>query len=771
MTAMPATSDKTASDSTNTPPSDRVCARLSEILRDGADVHRTVAAQALGTIGRLDAVPALLDALLDEDSDVRVDAATALGRIGDPSTAAKLMDNLIGDPCAEVKIAALDALIAMRHEAVVPWLVRLLKGRDEEMAWDEDEIYQDGWDDWIDIQVKAIEGLAAFGVADAVPDVVAAIEDEFGQDLSEKGFRALARMGEPGLAALIGYLDGKDIRLRRRAVAMLAMSDAPSAQEAVGRALKAKSTELRAATLRAVASRNPKDPRLAELFVARQTEIRAETIRLCGRLYPARVAILLQDSNWDVQKAALGLMAEAPKLFNGDELAELLRRRLQSESVAVGAAALKAVGAVLGEDALPDVLGVLTDRDIPLARRLAAVAALGTIGGEHAIAGFNAVLGGDERQIRLDSMAQLATLARDAEWPNPAGYALLAALHGELVPEPEESEEEPEESEEEPEESEKEEEAAESEAAGGDEETAPAEDAPAEDAPAADIIPTSTLQAILEGHEDEVERIASAEPELTETDEAFLDISRRRAMRKSKVSPNPKVAPHQDVRRFSARVLGEVVHADVAVALAEAVSDKDEEVRLAAADSLVQLAAKLEALPEPAADAIAAAAGSETRDMRLAAVRALVAAAQDGAEQLFRDRLADEDDFVRAEAIHGLTYSASDTARIAEFLTDGTPGVREAAAAAVAASGDADALGLLVDFAFFREGFHKERAARLLRGMDAATASDRFLDVLQDEDRMRVWLIAMVALAELNRPSTDTAPPDGGPENRRIEIS
>ncbi|MCK5622193.1 MAG: HEAT repeat domain-containing protein, partial [Alphaproteobacteria bacterium] len=174
MTALPATSDNTAPRSTGATPPDRVCARLSEILREGADVHRTLAAQALGAIGRRDAVPALLDALLDEDADVRVDAAAALGSVGDPSTAPKLMDNLIGDPCAEVKMAAMDALIAMRHEAIVPWLIRLLKGRDEEMAWDEDEIYQDGWDDWVDMQVKAIEGLAAFGISDAVPDVIEA---------------------------------------------------------------------------------------------------------------------------------------------------------------------------------------------------------------------------------------------------------------------------------------------------------------------------------------------------------------------------------------------------------------------------------------------------------------------------------------------------------------------------------------------------------------------------------------------------------------------
>jgi HEAT repeat protein len=657
----------------------------------------------------------------------------------------------------------MDALNAMRHEAIVPWLIRLLKGRDEEMAWDEDEIYQDGWDDWVDMQVKAIEGLAAFGVTDAVPDVTEAIEDEFGQDLSEKGFRALALMGEPGIAALIRYLDGKNIRMRRRAAAVLATSDAPAAREAVGRALKAKSSELRAATLRAVAGRNPKDPRLAELFIDSQAEIRAETVLLIGRLYPARAAVLLRDSNWDVQRAVLDLIAAAPSLFDGGELAELIRTRLQSESVNVGAAALKAIGALLGEDALADVLGILTNRDIPLARRLAAVAALARIGGEHAVAGFTAVLGEGERQVRLDAMGQLASLADEGEWPNPAGYALLAALRGELVPPPEEVEAEAEEVEAEAEEVEAEAEEVEVEA---EEVVAEAtveepEETEEEPGPAYDVFPTSTLAAIIAGDEPPSsagETGEAAEPVITDEDEEFLELSRQRAMRKQKVSPNPKVAAHQDVRRFAARVLGNVAKDDVALALAEALVDHDEDVRLAAADSLTRLAVRLGGLPGDASDTVVTATGSDDRDMRLAALRALGAAPEEGDADLFRRHLADADPFVRAEAVRGLARSGGDISEIEKFLTESEPGVREAAAEAVAAAGGADAVTRLVDFAFFRDGFHKERAARLLRGIDAATATDRFLDVLDDDERMRVWAVAIMALADLNRPQTEMVP-------------
>ena len=128
---MPAASDNVTPVSTGKMPPDRVCARLSEILREGADVHRTLAAQALGAIGRRDAVPALLDALLDEDPDVRVDAATALGLVADPSTAPKLMENLIGDPCAEVKLAAMDALVALGRPRSIQLAVLVDRGHRE----------------------------------------------------------------------------------------------------------------------------------------------------------------------------------------------------------------------------------------------------------------------------------------------------------------------------------------------------------------------------------------------------------------------------------------------------------------------------------------------------------------------------------------------------------------------------------------------------------------------------------------------------------------
>lgn len=47
--------------------SEDVCRMMAEILGDGFDIHRCLAAQALGRIGAPLAVEPLIEALLDED--------------------------------------------------------------------------------------------------------------------------------------------------------------------------------------------------------------------------------------------------------------------------------------------------------------------------------------------------------------------------------------------------------------------------------------------------------------------------------------------------------------------------------------------------------------------------------------------------------------------------------------------------------------------------------------------------------------------------------
>ena len=85
---------------------DAVLFKLTELLQSGVDVHRCAAASALGCLGDPRSVEILIEALLDEDPDVRTDAAAALAERPDSRAVDQLMENLVGDPCAEVKISS-----------------------------------------------------------------------------------------------------------------------------------------------------------------------------------------------------------------------------------------------------------------------------------------------------------------------------------------------------------------------------------------------------------------------------------------------------------------------------------------------------------------------------------------------------------------------------------------------------------------------------------------------------------------------------------------
>ncbi len=722
---------------TTTHGEDRLVGVLCRILRDGVDVHRCLAARALGRIGDRGAVDGLLEALLDEDEDVRGDAAGALARLADPRAAGPLMENLLGDPSVEVKLKAIEALTGFGHADLVPWLRRMVKGRDADIAWDDNELYQSGWDDSVDVQTKAIEALAAMAVEAAVPDIVSAIDDEFGQDLTEAGFKALARLGEPGAEALAGYLSDGDERRRRRAAAALAGAGSSAVREVAARALGDPSPAVRLAVAEALAARDPSDPHLAILFRDPRPDVRRRVVRLCGSRHPDGLATLLDDEVGAVRLAVLEVVAEAPDLVPTEAVLARARADLGSSAPELAGAAARALAA-LDPSAMSDhLVALLGDAERPVAARLGALQGLAAVADGPAARALIAVLGDDARQLRLEALAALAAMARASEdWPNACGEALLAALEGELVPAPEAPEAEQE---------------IETPAGQTQQLDHRAVDAGAVDADADDAFPTSTLAAILgrEGARGVASGGAAESVGLSDEDMDFLALVRRQP-RKRRLPVTPPLAPHQDVRRFAARVLGDIARDEVARALAAALGDGDGEVRLAAADSLARVAERIEVLPAEAVEALVEAQGGAERDLRLFAVRALGAARARGAAGALAARLGDDDSFVRGEAIRALSKLGAPRREIAGLLGDPDSGVCLAAARALAEGGGEAAVERLVEFAFAFEGRHRREAARLLRGVDPEAASARFLEVLEDPGRTRSWQVAIEALEELN---------------------
>ncbi|MBT5812071.1 MAG: hypothetical protein HOI19_16985, partial [Rhodospirillaceae bacterium] len=406
--------------------SEDVCRMMTEILGDGVDIHRCLAAQALGRIGAPLAVGPLIEALLDEDSDVRTDAAEALSNLADPRSAKQLLENLLGDPCTEVKLAAIKTLAALQDTAVTPWLRRIVKGRDEEIAWDEDEFYDSGWDDWVDVQVKAVGALATLNAGEAVPDIVAAMSDENAQDMTEAAFKALARMDKPGIDALAAFLDEESTRLRRRAAAALAASNDAHALEPLSRAIADSSGSVRLAAMRALAVRAPTDARLAVMLDDPDEAVRCEAVRLCGGLNPDRLPAMLADEVASVQIAVLAALTEIP---DDEVLLDTLRDKMNEEPTALAAAAAKALGAMAPEHALGEIVEILGDAKRPVDVRLGALQGLAASGRAVAVPPLINLMNDDARSLRLEAMSALTRIARkDPVWPNAAGTALILAL-------------------------------------------------------------------------------------------------------------------------------------------------------------------------------------------------------------------------------------------------------------------------------------------------------------------------------------------------------
>ncbi|MHA1108728.1 MAG: HEAT repeat domain-containing protein, partial [Alphaproteobacteria bacterium] len=687
-----------------------------------------LAAQALGHLHQQhpDIVGALIDALLDEDEDVRSDAASALAGLADPRSAPQLFDNLIGDPNAEVKGAALDVLIRMNHPEIAGWLRRLLKGRDPEIVWDEDAFYTDEWDDWTDIQLRALKGLGELGLEDSVPDIAAAIDDEMGQDLIVPAFATLATLGQPGIAALAGYLESGGPKQRRRAASALGSTETGAASPAMDRALDDPSEEVRLAAARVLARRDPADPRLRRLFQDGIAELRAEAVRICGQAHADQVQSLLDDRSPAVRTAVYSLLCEAPHVLPAESVLQTLLSGLQETDGALAILAANALAAVAPTEAIDELSRLVADESRAGDVRAGAAKALAGIKGAGIENTLVAVIGEPDRSLRLAALSGLLGIARARDdWPNVAGDALIAALRGELVAEPEpEPEADP-----------------------------LPEPAPQVEPQVEVREPTSTLEAILGG--DAIPPGPDEDPgapvELTEQDFERLALAER-IPRKQRVSANPKLAPYSDVRRIAARLLGDLPHQDIACALAEALESDDAEMRLPAADSLARIAVDSSALPEDAMLILTATLDGKDREIQLCAIRALGAAGGPEAIDLVRTLLTHEDSFIRTGAVRALSGRDCLGPEVATLLSDPDRSVRLAAAEATAAAGGEDALDCLFEFAFAANGEHSSEAGRLLRAIDAPGASGRFLDVLADTGRLKELPVAIEALVQLNRP-------------------
>ncbi len=714
----------------------RATNKLSDILKDGIDVHRCAAARALGVLQGPQATRVLVEALLDEDPDVRTDAAIALADIRDPATAEKLMENFTGDPEGDVKKAALSALVAMKYTPIIPLLRALTVSRaEDQVAWDEDAFFTDGWDCWDDIQLSAIRGLGAFENEGAVTDILTAMADELGQDVSEPAFEAMTRMGHTGADALQMFYEEGDARLSRRVTRAVGRSDSRNLDELRAAMLTDPSPVIRILALENLAS---DDERLTKMFADTDATVRAAAVHHHGATHLHYLRDMIKDAAPEVRIEVFKIIAANPETFLDKTEVDAVKSTLKGDPLAAKHAAL-ALFALKGPKIAKGFTHVLGKQNIPREFRIGVLETLEKAG-EIAVPALLDLAADPDRQLRLASLTTLANIAaNDPVWPNDAGRGLLMALNGELLLAPEEPELEEVEPESEP--------------------TPEPNQAELEDIAqeideslplvAEDAAPGSTLRAIMANEPDQPVK-ETEEIVLDDAQQRMLAMTNTRKLAKRKVSLQTEVAPYLDVRRFSARLLGQVVVDDVTEALIAVLgSEIDEETLLAILFSLGEHGSKRGQLPEHVRELVEGLLNHENSEIRVLVTRILGFLPDDDIDDMLTGLVIHEDQLVRVEAIRALDRRNVVNQGVRDALNDNYLGAGIAAARAMARISGDDAVDALVQFAVRNDGIYRRDIGKLLAQYAPTKGAARLLELLNDEHRKPQWLVAIDALAEL----------------------
>jgi hypothetical protein len=198
-------------------------------------VRRARAADLLGILGRTDAVDALCDHLKDPDPDVRVVAARALGRIGDPAAARPLLAGVAGrrrsvpahlaaHALAGIGTAGQPALEAAlddpqeRVRAVAAEVLGLIgaigaAGRVEATL---------RADRSTEVRIRAARTLGRLGTRSAIAPLVDVLDPVHPPPLRAEAARALGELGTPSTAdALAGVLGDEQFEVAHQAARAL----------------------------------------------------------------------------------------------------------------------------------------------------------------------------------------------------------------------------------------------------------------------------------------------------------------------------------------------------------------------------------------------------------------------------------------------------------------------------------------------------------------------------------------------------------------------
>ena len=771
------------------PTKTEVITMLCRLLSRGDEADRCHVSRALGRLKAPEALPALTERLYDEDPDVCIDAAEALGSIGDPEAVAPLLELLRHHPEGEVRTAAVEAVAKISDPRVPAVLLEIAAGRPQDLAWD------DEWDDWWDMQLHAIDALGRKRVAEAIPVLEHLLEDEENQGIETELLTALARIGGEGLRAIEQRLAHGAPAERRRAATVLGHAASGEAIELLGRALLDQEAEVRSAAIRALGAANACSHLKVILVSLKDPDagVRSAAVETCRRLAAGarhvgeiadQLAPLLEDENPLVRAATIETMttlATAHPL--SPALMERIQSRLDDPDSTVATAACRFLARHPVPEAKADLLRIASSRDEEgVYLRQQAILALGSISDpdDPLIEALIPHIDDPEQPIRLETLNTLMKLASAEE---PTASRALAVVIDTLRRRPETEETTV---------------PGEGGASGVPSSSLSPPATPEEGSAAgpAPCRPTSTLEAIAlgsnmaEGAETSSPVAASGidatEDELSGLRE-YLDLAEEGAA----ITRRQRFDIRTDAALLAARVLGSCDRPEGVTALVECLDREEPALRREAALSLGRIASRSPGLPalQAARGPLLAQLEQGDTGVRHACIRTLARLGSPESLPHLLEALQDDSALVRIEALNGLvelstvlvragdrgTFPAMEVLkRLQGSLTDPASGVRLAAAKGLGSLlPELDREGLtrevvrsIISAAFVDHGGQAREMGRLLARIEGDGAVDLLLQRLDvsstsAERRIVIELLEEILLAEESNLYPDDPTPQG----------
>ncbi len=729
---------------------------LIHVLENGNEANRCFAAQALGHIGANEAVSPLIERLRDEDEDVAIDAAYALGLLKDPQAIPFLWECYIHDPSGDVKVSVIEALGKIGGDNIVDNLITVVQGRGDEIVWELDG----DWDDWWDAQLKAIEALGKIGHRKGVMPILNAIDDEENQELTEVGFKALASMGDEGIDHLIKRFKINIPLHRRRVIKALSNHNSDRAKQVFVSGLQDSDVSVRMIAADALAKQEDPEyvPHLLALLKDLHPQARQKIVALIEkyeltnfltRQDTKNFLALFHDKDVSVRRQAIETTGNLKIM----EFSNKVLDAIHDPDAGVAIAAIEALGQLKIKESVQSLAAILLKKELGTRYRSTAALALGNLVDKEEIPFLINTLKDDDRLVRLNSLIAISRLDQEHAIP-----ILLAALHGKLVLPP--KEEKPEELAEVENSPESVDESVVETAGDAEAETETVEQDIEELEEEEEQGPQSTLEAIAASHNQETPGNGEEAAVLSEVEKEFLAIAEENIRVGNELLSRQTLAPHQDIRQFAARLLGELGGKQVVEALIQSLQSADFLVQQEAAESL-GIVGDVGAI-EPLIPLLK----SENPDVQLKTSRALGCLQATSAIPQLLECLAQGNTLVRIQVLQALgeIVGGNSPVELAEVLKtqlqlclkDQEMGVRKAAAEALLQLRDLSVVAAIVEMTFMDEGNQRVEVSRLLRQFIPEQASVEFLKILTDPAQEYYHRIAIEELQEIYRQESTT---------------